>query len=458
MKKREWIEQAVFTSAVTDRAAGYQVVAASPGLCEEDIRELAVRGPSHGALLDPGPTATSINFHPLPSGAYCVSRTTAAGWEYSGRGGARVYTQCLAVPRPVLARFANNPFAVVRAALASGMIRVYDDVPPRLEAFRLPGRASAVDVGLLTQLRSQPGAEWMACLIQATLGSTSLGLAAGPSAERLIAGIIQCFPPRCRRDLSFSTGLRFSSRRPFRIFALADEVEEQRRVQRLYNLPVLRPAGDRPEEPAVDSWPRLIERVLKSGRPSFLAAQLSKRQLEVDFEELSAFGLQLLEEFDQSRLQETSREHSTFEQASAASPSPKATAPADLPDAAPEAVQAHAAHDRFEKAQSSSAVHHADAPANRLEAASPAVRRRLRQLDALVYEAVSGNADAVEQLKATWAKIRQDLGDAMLARSREAYLRYALTIWEECLEPDGVRDPDRAVQSLDVLCVLFDEV
>ena len=45
-----------------------------------------------------------------------MSKSVAAGPEYSGRGGWRVFTQCLVVPADDLARFANNPFAVLRAA------------------------------------------------------------------------------------------------------------------------------------------------------------------------------------------------------------------------------------------------------------------------------------------------------------------------------------------------------
>ena len=50
-----------------------------------------------------------------------------------------------------------------------------------------------------------------------------------------------------------------------------------------------------------------------------------------------------------------------------------------------------------------------------------------------------------------------ELDDELVADSREQYLRYALSIWKECAEPTGVRNPSRAVQALDVLCVLFDE-
>ena len=44
-----------------------------------------------------------------------------------------------------------------------------------------------------------------------------------------------------------------------------------------------------------------------------------------------------------------------------------------------------------------------------------------------------------------------------MAESRVQYLRYALTVWENCVDPQGVHDATRAVQALEVLCLLFDE-
>src|SRR3972149_4240777 len=133
------VEQAIFTSAKTDRALGYQVISQSPGIHPEDARELVVWCPSHDSLLASGEDAVSVNFHPLPSGAYCVSRTMAAGWEYSGRGGGRGYTHCLIVPPEVLARFADNPFALLQAALAAGAMEIRHPIPNHLEPLSLVG-------------------------------------------------------------------------------------------------------------------------------------------------------------------------------------------------------------------------------------------------------------------------------------------------------------------------------
>ena len=64
------IEQAVFTSARTDRGLGYQIVATSPGVAEAVRRELAIWGPSHDSLLETGGDAVSFNFFPLPGGSF----------------------------------------------------------------------------------------------------------------------------------------------------------------------------------------------------------------------------------------------------------------------------------------------------------------------------------------------------------------------------------------------------
>ncbi len=173
------IEQAVFTSARTEQARGYQLVAMSSGVQPDDARQLAVWGPSHGSLSDGSEGASSTNFHPLPSGNWCVSRSSAAGPEYSGRGGARVYTQCLIVPPDVLARYGNNPLTLLRAARAGGMLQVHDPVPPTLQPFELSGRAEVVDEGLLAEWFDRWDPRRVAWLVQSALTADSLIVVGG---------------------------------------------------------------------------------------------------------------------------------------------------------------------------------------------------------------------------------------------------------------------------------------
>jgi hypothetical protein len=486
------VEQAVFTSAETNRLAGYQVVAGSPGVCEADCRQLAVWCPSHDSLLELGAEAMSLNFHPLPSGAYCVSRTTTAGWEYSGRGGLRVYTHCLIVPPAVLARFANNPFALMRAAEASGAVQVAVEVPQRLEPLPLVGGAAAVDQALLAQLANRPGPQPMAALMQAALDCLCLAVAGPAAAAQLISGLLNCLPPQCRTEFSFATGLKFSSRRPFRLVSLPGDPAQRRWVAHQNNVSVLDLADGAPAATMpIEGWAQLVGRVLACGRTSFLSTQLSKCRGELTLSDLHAWGLQLLEELEAS---------APFQ------PQPDATCSSRGPgsdqrgsDQQPagsrgRGQRAHAAHRRFQTSGDGApaAEPNAAAPATRppkrdvpkpnngrpkrqespphqgdstlpststsLEPTSPALLQRLEYLDDMVFEAINGQATALEELETLWPEVLAELGEELVAESREQYLRYALTIWDECIDPESLRNPSRAVQALDVLCVLFNEV
>jgi hypothetical protein len=109
------IEQAIFTSAETNRLRGYQLVATSSGISASIARELTTWGPSHESLCELGDGASSVNFHPVDRDRWCVSQSVAAGEEYSGRGGTRIYSQSFIAGVAELAPFANNPFAFLRA-------------------------------------------------------------------------------------------------------------------------------------------------------------------------------------------------------------------------------------------------------------------------------------------------------------------------------------------------------
>jgi hypothetical protein len=474
------IDQAIFTSAETDRASGYHVVAASPGVRETDLRELAAWGPSHGSLLESASQGASLNFHPLPSGAHSISRTARAGWEYSGRGGARVYTHCLVAPPRVLAQFANNPLALWRAAVANGSVPTYEEIPHSLEALRLPGRAAAVDTALLAQLCANPGAEWMATLVQAALDSVTLAIVGGPPAEHVVEGLIQCLPPECRPEFSFSTGLRFSSRRPFRIVAFPVDPAERRRVERLYNVAVLDLSGDPPAEfsPAA-SWPRFICRALRSGRLSFLAGRLGRQSRGVSLADLPAFGLQMLEELDASALTDAAagaraddlqlsaqidpppvaplrRERGQERWSVAHGPERRGSAPpGDEKRAVGPASQDGAPPAAGRRPASCRREPRGCPPSEHLDLDNREVLEKLERLDDAVFEAIAGSAAALEDLKRLWPQLCKELAKPLLAESQEHYLRRAVSVWEEGVKPDAARDPQAAVQLLEVLATLF---
>ncbi|MCE5303079.1 MAG: hypothetical protein LLF97_08220 [Planctomycetaceae bacterium] len=434
------IQQAIFTSVDVNRETDYQLVGGSDGLCEADARELAVWGPACDGLLDVGPDAESLNFHPLPSGAYCLSRTIHAGWQQGG--GQRLHTHCLIVPTEVLARFANNPIALNQTISERGYWCGPAEANPELEPFSLAGGAPPVDTATLRQLTAELGPQRVAALIQAARDAVCLALVGRRPIEPLLAGLFGCLPPECRLEFSFSTGLKFSPRRPFRILSLSDDPAERLWIANHPNVAVL----DIHQEPAaplsLDGWSRLIERSLATNHLPFLAAQLSRRRFDLAMDDLPALGLQLLENLDATEIQGVAPVDS-YEMPNASSATTK--------------PRAHAAHRQFEKSLKAATLS-VPSPSAELGLESPEVLEKLEHLDDLVYEAISGQTGSLELLRTAWPKLLEELGETRLAASREQYLRYALSIWQECAEVGEIRNPHRAIQALDVLCLLFSDM
>ena len=438
--QRDFIEQAVLASTRSDGSAGCRVVSADPGVCQADLRELTAWGPDGDALVDRGPQASSLNFHPLPSGAYCVSLTRPVAPAAEGRRGLR--TQCLIVPPEVLARFANDAFALARAAGAAGAWQEVGEATRPWGGLQLPGGARPIDTELLLGLTACPGAAWMAALVQASLDWVSVGIRGGPPAEQLIAGLINCFPPGCRTEFSFSTGLRFSPQRPLRIVALPSEPERQQRLERLYNVSVLR-LGEHPpiEFTPVDAWARLVLRVLRDGRTSLLDRWFSRGEKEILLDDLSACGLEFLEEIEAAatpsgasgRASVGEKVTGTFFHSGVTSVRPASGAPREgCPSPSP-----------------------ASTPSRLIDPHDPEVLRLLEKLDDLVFAAITGPPEIVAELQSFWPQVRAALDESLLIESREQYLRYALSLWEGSAGPEGICRPERAVSSLDVLCLLF---
>jgi hypothetical protein len=182
----------------------------------------------------------------------------------------------------------------------------------------------------------------------------------------------------------------------------------------------------------VDDWARLIERVLASAQVPLLAAELAQPRPDLTPADLPAMGLQLLEALEAATLRQA-EDHCR---------------------------RSHAAHHRFGKTGrgDTAATETIALPSAELDPESPRVLETLEALDDAVFEAMGGSAEAIGRLGALWPAVRTELGDQLVSESREQYLRYALSIWQECLGGGVVRDPARAIHALDVLCVLFDEV
>jgi hypothetical protein len=221
------MEQAIFTSAETNRASGYHLVCRSSGIGEAEARELTAWAPSHDSLLGQTTNSRSINFFALTGGAFCASRTVTAGQEYSERGGWRILTKFLVISPADLARFANNPFAVDRAALAAGDFDIPTPLPQSLSPITLSGRSAKVDHTVLYRLASCIQADELVRLITNIFERRQLIVATDIDPELLVAGIVNTLPLDRRLEFSFSTGLRYSKQRPFRLVVLPLSVTEE---------------------------------------------------------------------------------------------------------------------------------------------------------------------------------------------------------------------------------------
>jgi hypothetical protein len=244
------LETAIFTSIKSQRLDGYQLAAASPGVTDSMAKELTLWGPAHDSLWDTRRDARSVNFFRLAGGDYCLSCTTLAGEEYSGRGGGRVYTQMFLLPTDVLARFAYDPFLVLRALAASGRLVVYDHVPEKLAQVPLLGRSEKPDPSLIAQVLDEVGTGVFEELIAAVSSPTSVAVLTSGHVERLFQAVLHAFQPADRLNLSFTTNLKDSPRRPFKLFVLPNDPSIIRQSQRVSSARVVDLTGDLASAPA----------------------------------------------------------------------------------------------------------------------------------------------------------------------------------------------------------------
>ena len=210
------VQQAVFTSARTDRMDGYQLVAASKGVTDQQQEELRAWGPAHDSLLNLQSRLGSINFHRMESDYFCLSKTVPAGSEYSGRSGPKIYTTFLVLAAEQFRRFAYQPFRVLDAAIAGGYLRVARRLPDALPCVRLRGRASVALTSLLEPLSDAKLRRRVLSLGVAASGGAVI-ISSPFEVRQTLDRLLNLLPLACRAELSFSTGLKSSSQRPFQI-------------------------------------------------------------------------------------------------------------------------------------------------------------------------------------------------------------------------------------------------
>jgi hypothetical protein len=433
------IEQAIFTSALTHRARGYQLVATSPGVRQEDAQQISAWGPSHGSLCG---EAAAASFFPLPSGAACVAVSQSAGPEYSGRGGPRVYTQFLLASADLLAQFANNPLALLRAARANGVLQVRDPIPSTLETLEFSGRAEPVDEGLLAELADRLGPRRLAWLIHAAVAADSLIVAGAENPDWLVAGLLNCLPVECRPELSFTTGLFFSPRRPFRLHVLSADPAQRRQLQRHPGVTLVDLSQDPPPDFVASGWAAFWEHAVRLDRLACAAAELRVARPGLRMRELPLLAAELA--------LAPSADSAALRQAAAA-------------DASGSIRRPHPPHKRLARiAAGQTDAPTTDAPPRKpagpaaaLTTASHELLEKLERLDDLVFDTINGRRAGMDELARLWPQVAAELPREVVQESREQYIRYAMDLWERN-QPSELRDPQWAMAALDVLYVLFE--
>ncbi|HKD38360.1 MAG TPA: hypothetical protein VKB78_16215 [Pirellulales bacterium] len=446
------IDQVVFTSAKTDRSRGYQLVSASPGIGSEDARELAAWGPSHGSLCDGGPSGSSVNFYPLPSGRWCVGQSVAAGEEYSGRGGARVYTQSFIVDSDSLARFANNPFAVLRALRNQGLLTVENSPLSTLPSIELPGASPAVDEGVLANLVEHLGVERLLWLVETLTAADSLVIVGAVNRELLLAGLLNCFPAECRLELSFATGLVYSQRRPFRINAVSADNTEARRLKRQPQITVFDLGDNPPADFCPSGWAGYLVEALATDGLAIVASELARSRPGLRLADLSDLAEQLSQNLHDGGFRSTPM-ISDVDNDSSPIPQWLRSTNGTEPD---NQLPAHESLSRLRPtaAIASPNIGRISGPSTTLIAPSREVLEQLEHLDDLVFDTINGRQPALDELRECWPALANQLPAELLAESREQYLGYAIKLWQS-QGGDGPRDPAWAVAALDVLSILF---
>ena len=209
------VEQAIFTSARTAKMHGYHLVARSAGIDERLAGVLSQWGPSHASLLSSDLDAASLSFFPADTERFVLARTVYGGPEYSGRGGLEIVTRMFLLDREQFRGFDDNPVLLAHCALTLGFLRLPTDVSDELPRIDLP------DTSLLGLLARRPQGSVPEPLLSELLDVLESGRRAAVVGTNeplsVLEQLTSAVPRRWRLDVSFTTGLRPSIHRPFRL-------------------------------------------------------------------------------------------------------------------------------------------------------------------------------------------------------------------------------------------------
>ncbi len=115
--------------------------------------------------------------------------------------------------------------------------------------------------------------------------------------------------------------------------------------------------------------------------------------------------------------------------------------------------RSHAAHARRAGTANVENLPPLERPSHLLHPESDHVHAMLEQLDDVIFSAILGDAQSLDQARALWPQVVVEIGWEQVEESREQYLRYALEVTRR-FETDDIRSPERAISALEVISLL----
>lgn len=116
-------------------------------------------------------------------------------------------------------------------------------------------------------------------------------------------------------------------------------------------------------------------------------------------------------------------------------------------------IRPHAAHPGRGQIPTVADMPEEGLPSHLLHSESGYVRAMLEELDDVVFSAVRGDAQALEQAQTLWPQVLNAIGWELVEESREQYLRFAIDVIQR-YEHERARKPERAISALEIISLL----
>ena len=207
------VQPLIFGSTERGAVKGYQLLARYSGIDDQAAQEFCRWAPSHQSLQSSDVDAESLSFFPVSEDMFAVARSIYGGPEYSGRGGLQVVTLALVISRHQFVNYDNDPFKVLTTAKALGHLVLPAKTPQSLKTISLPRRPITVPSAPLSEAHRSLARD----TAQALVDRRRVVVVGKCDPARVAQQAFAMLRPTDRTEVSFSTGLKLSSRREFQL-------------------------------------------------------------------------------------------------------------------------------------------------------------------------------------------------------------------------------------------------